>query len=223
MGYDLDIIVIADEGCGGFQDNECGDYMDGISELISSIKDDSNRVGYVSMGHIVQKIISLGSQPSDKQQMIQSIKNRNCNNGQAADTDLFWALIEAIDDFEINPSDRFLKIVIVSSCMAEGGENVICSEFNTVSSGDIRLRDGKSVQVTVVNVQSLNGDISEGNGESYLSCFDYNNSPLFVQSASSQDFDEINAAFQDKVCSRPTLPTTTKLHSLSLLRSSLSL
>ena len=227
IGFELDVAFIVDHSC-GFTADLCEIYMDGVFELISSIKgyntprvtviDTTSPSVLVDLTDIRFNELTVNFEDRyvvDMDPFQEIIRSNQCNFGDVTEPELSAAINLAITEFQNSlGTNRHRKIVIVSSCKVDD-PSVIC---NAYQSGI--FIDGSEVEVTVINiVNNQNTDptfvsspypITNAEAGSYLVCLTEND-PFRSYQVPNIDHDDIQYIIQEfwtEICEQPTKDPT---------------
>ena len=207
----LDIIFLIDNTC-VLTDDECTSQIDGISELIASLKQTTDpRIAFALFNNFMDIPIGLRDtyfnniKVKDRvviQDYVKLVKSQSCNPNVVKGTyNLYDAINAALTHFnETYEPDRHKKIVLINNCDTMGSAGDPCSISLTVN--------GDPVEITVINIEVVNSDIDR----LYMQCLvgedDDDDDRLFsFKDPPSLSFQNIIPSIVDAVCDENVIPT----------------
>ena len=185
--------------------SECDERQDGIIELLSSIKQRTEpRVGYIQFGDFTDSIIKLDDayfNDFDSDNLVirdyaNVIRELECEGiAEKQSSDLENTVRKALEEFDSvsNSRGRHKKIVLFNECNFE--EYRFVQEACNIS----RIAHNESVEVTVVNVGVLNGNI---NLQNHSACIvgDSPDRVISIENLQPESFEAVIDEFVDAVC-----------------------
>jgi len=224
MGYELDIAFLVDHSC-GFTESECAQRQDGITELITSIKNDNTprlmylKVDSTSYGNLGDNVLlslndsTMNGGDSDAasdglQDLLATIRGDDCGGSSYSAPNMWSAILWTVNEFESldDSAERNHKIVVISSCEEEEWSDP-CDLASDVSNmlyvGGDKERE---VEVVVINVGSEQANYPKN----YLQCLTEDDEGRYFELDSTEHsaFQDIVTDFNGEVCTEPTVNPT---------------
>ena len=210
-----------DNSC-GLPSDECQIQQEAISEYLAAIKDASDpRVAYVTYAVNAEVRIEIDNATyndiinnkigaGNRKEYINLIKSFNCGPRLGADrTNLQAGINKALEELKYGTFttpealDRDKKIVLFNNC--EDNENPPFDPCSLLQDDTLKI-EGRSVEITVVNIKSLNGAMPNFNGDSYAQCLaeDEIDRFIYIPSVDLAEFEGTISQFVDAVCENET-------------------
>ena len=211
-GHIMDVAFIVDNSC-GLSDSDCETRQEGISELISSLKnDDTPRLLYITTeGETYEIVVPLDSaqynQPpvtaADFQSLMELIRNNDCGSAATSGQPLKDAVNAAVQAFRDDDGADAYKVIIISCSDAGTDADDIC-DYQSPEKKDMYLMvDNVEVEVTIINTDP-------GLDDDYLQCLTEGDGDRFfdLDTPSEDAFADIVEDFYKEICEKPTQDPT---------------